>query len=157
MKRFRFTLQALLTVLQQREQGALEVYARALAERQRAVERLHEAQRQCEEAWELGRDRMVAGAPAAHLLQVEQYCREMKELELRCVEVAQQAQRMVDGSLEKLIEARQAREAVEKFRSRQHDHYDHEVRREEQKLLDDLAQRAGVISEALSGESTRWN
>ena len=39
MKRFRFTLQALLIVLEQREQTALTTYARVLADRRKAFER----------------------------------------------------------------------------------------------------------------------
>ena len=64
MKKFRFTLQALFTVHQQREQAALEVYARMLTEREEASKKLADAERQCQEAWEVNRQLMKAGAPA---------------------------------------------------------------------------------------------
>jgi flagellar export protein FliJ len=149
MKKFRFSLQAVFTVLQQREQAALEVYARALTERQRAADKLSEAQRQCEQAWDFSRQRVLAGVYAAELTQAGQLCVLAKDLQERRAGALLCAQQVVDGALETLLEARRSREAVDKFRARQQERYNREAQREEQKVIDDLAQHAGVADERL--------
>jgi flagellar export protein FliJ len=156
MKKFQFSLQAVFTVLQQREQAALEVYAKALAERQRAAEKLSDAQRQCQAAWDFNRQRVVVGARAAQLTQAGQSCVLAKELEERRAEALLRVQRVVDGALETLLEARQSREAVDKFRARQQEGYRRESYREEQKVIDDLAQHAGVADDGSSDKQTGW-
>jgi len=152
VKRFRFTLQALLIVLEQREQAALMAYARALADRRKAFERWLDAQRLCEEGFRLGRERASAGAPAAHLAQLQEYCRSVKEFEELRLEEVRQADRFVDSVLARLLGARQSREAVQRVQQAQRERYDRASRREEQKLLDDLAQHMGVAVERLSAE-----
>jgi flagellar export protein FliJ len=157
MKKFRFSLQALFTVYQRREQAALEVYANALAVRQRAAEKLSDAQRQCQEAWDFHRQRVVSGAPAVHVMQAGQYCVLAKELQDRRAEAVRCAQQAVDGALETLLEARQSREAVDRFRVRQQERYNREAQRQEQKVIDDLAQHVGATEEGLSDKQTGWN
>lgn len=158
MKRFRFTLQALLTVRQRQEQTALESYAAALADRQRALDRLRDAQRQCEEAWGLSRQRITAGAPAAHLAQLEEFCEAVEDLRRFCLAAVEETQRVVDARLQKLLAARQAREAVDKFREHQRERYDRELTRAEQKTLDELAQhRAPLAALQLLNSEGRWN
>ncbi|MGD0060187.1 MAG: flagellar export protein FliJ [Verrucomicrobiia bacterium] len=157
MKRFRFSLQALFTVLQQREQAALELYAKALTVRQQASEKLSDAQRQCQEAWDFNRQRVVSGAPAAQVVQAGQYCVLAKELQERRAGALRSAQQAVDSALEALLEARQSREAVDRFRARQQERYNRETQREEQKVIDDLAQHVGVTSAGLSDKQTGGN
>ena len=152
MKRFRFTLQALMTVLEQREQTALMAYARALADRRKAFDRWLDAQRLCEEGFRLGRERAVAGAPAAHLAQLQEYCRSVKEYEGLRLEEVRRADRAVDTALARFLGARQSREAVQRVQQAQRERYDRALRREEQKVLDDLAQHMGVVVERLSAQ-----
>ncbi|HVM59878.1 MAG TPA: flagellar FliJ family protein [Verrucomicrobiae bacterium] len=152
MKRFRFTLQALLILLEQKEQTALTAYARALEDQRRATERWREAQQMCEEAFRLGRERAAAGAPAAHLAQLQEYCRSVKQFEQFRLEEARRADQVVENALARLLSARRSRESVQRVRRAQRQRYDHEARREEQKLLDDLAQHAGAATEGSSGE-----
>ena len=152
MKRFRFTLQALLTVLEQREQAALMAYARALADRREALDRWLDAQRRCEEGFHLGRQRAAAGAHAAELAQLQEYCRSVKEFEQLRLKEVHRADRAVDSALERLLAARQPREAVQRVQQAQRDRYDRASRREDQKLLDDLAQHMGVAVERLAAE-----
>jgi flagellar protein FliJ len=141
MKRFRFSLQAVLTVRQRREQTALEHFSRAIAVRQLAIDRLNETKRRCEAAWALSRERTAEGAPAAHLAQLRDYCRDMEKFQKECELAVAAAQRVVDQKWEKLVAARQAREVVDKLLKRQRERYDRELQREEQKLLDDMASR----------------
>jgi len=143
MKRFQFSLQALLTVRRRQEQIALEQFAQAAAARQEAADRLNAVKQECETAWALGRERLGAGAPASQLAQLQDYCRVLEQLRKTCERAVKDAQRAVDLKWEKLLAARQAREAVDKFLERQRQRYDRELQQEEQKMLDDIVnQRA---------------
>lgn len=146
MKPFRFTLEAVRTLRKRQEQEAMEAYAAAVATRQKALEGLREAERECEAAWAMSRERKAGGAPAAHLSQVEDYCRLAEEFKKCCAEMVVEAQRKTDLALEKLLAARQAREAVDKFRQRQRDRYKRELAREEQKVLDEIGQQRAPVA-----------
>ena len=139
MKKFRFSLQAVLTLRQRQEQMALECFARAAAARQQAMERLNEAQRACREAWELSRLRGASGVSVVHLAQLHDYCLNMEEFQKECECAVAAAQVEVDRKWEKLVTAQQAREAVDKFLERQRERYDRELQREEQKMFDDVS------------------
>ena len=139
MKKFRFSLQAVLTVRQRQEQTALEHFSKAIATRQLATDRLNEAKRECQGAWALSRARTAAGASAIHLVQLHDYCQNMEELQKECQRAVVAAQAVVDQKWEKLVTARQAREAVDKFLERQRERYDRELQREEQKMFDDVS------------------
>lgn len=157
MKRFRFSLQALFTVRQRQEQQTLEVYARALAAQQQAADRLCKTERECEQVWQLSRQRRASAAPAAHLAQMEDYCHVMEEFRKRCAEALRQARQATSAALKKFLAARQAREAVDKFRTRQRERHDHEARREEQKMIDEGAQRGTIATAGRLSVSQRWN
>jgi flagellar export protein FliJ len=152
MKKFRFTLQALFTVYQQREQAALEAYANALTERREAARKVDEAERRCQEAWDFNRERMVAGFSAVQLWQAQQYCVLARKAQERLAEALRHTQRVVDRALETLLGARQSREAVEKYRARQHERYQRDYQRDEQKTIDDLAQQMNVMQLVSSEE-----
>jgi flagellar export protein FliJ len=139
MRKFRFSLQAVLTVRQRQEQIALEHFSRAIAARQLATDRLNEAKRECQAAWALSRARTAAGAPAMHLAQLHDYCHGMEEFQKDCERAVAASQAVVDQKWEKLVTARQAREAVDKFLERQRERYDRELQREEQKMFDDVS------------------
>jgi flagellar export protein FliJ len=155
MRRFRFTLEAVRTLRQRREQVALEQYARAVRVWQSTLEALNEVQRQCEDAWQLQRERTQTGALAAHLAQVQDYCAALGTLKEHCEAAVAAARRVVDQKLEALHETRRARKAVDKFFKRRRERYDYELLREEQKTSDDLAQRCGPRT-SLVGKETRW-
>jgi flagellar export protein FliJ len=141
MKKFRFTLEAVRTLRQRQEQTALEQYAGALRARQKALDALRDTERECEAAWMLRRERTASGAPAAHVAQVQDYCTALESLKKQCAEAVVMAQRVMDHMLENLCRARRAREAVDQFYEWQRERYDREWQREEQKKMDDLAQR----------------
>lgn len=141
MKKFRFSLAPVRTVRQRQEQLALEQYARSVRAWQSARTALTDVQREREAAWQVRRERARAGATAAHLAQAQDYCAALETLEKRCAEAVAAARCVVDQKLKELHDARRARKTVDKFLDRQRERYDREVQREEQKAVDDLAQR----------------
>ncbi|HUI06966.1 MAG TPA: flagellar export protein FliJ [Verrucomicrobiae bacterium] len=157
MKRFRFSLQSVLTLRQRREQTALEHYGRAVSERQQAVEALRVARVEWETICRLRTALLGSDAAAGDLARAQAYCRAMEETVVRYELDVLRAQRGVEQSWQKLLEARRAREVVDKYGQRQRESYDRAVQREEQKALDEMAQRrpengaAGLLHAACDG------
>jgi flagellar protein FliJ len=139
MKRFRFSLAALKTQRERREQEALEVYAGAVRTEQRVQAELEALTRNLESEWDSGRRLLVAGVPANEFVQLQNYCqaierrRREKENELA---LARQALRQ---KLHLFMAAKQKREVVDKFLEKQRRRHALDCQREEQKMLDELA------------------
>ena len=158
MKKFRFTLQALRTLRQREEQLALEQYALAIAARRLAADRLNTAQQHCEAGWQARRQRLASGISAGDLAHMQAHCLTLEELKKECDAALQQTQLIVDEKWEKLIAARQAREAVDKYFARQRLRYDRAWQREEQKTLDDIGQRRVPLAVVVTANpEDRWN
>ena len=157
MKRFRFSLQSVLTLRQRREQTALEDYGRAISARQQAVEALRVARVEWETVCRVRTTLLASNAVAGDLAQAQAYCRAMEETVARCELEVLRAQREVEQCWQKLLEARRAREVVDKYGQRQRESYDRALQREEQKALDEMAQRrlgngaAGLLNAACDG------
>lgn len=143
MKHFRFTLQALLTVRQREERDALEFYARELQARQQALDALADSENELAIAWDELRTQMIAGGPIAGLLQGQAHCHHLSEIRERSVTAVARAEDAANFALLAVVVARQNREVVEKFLEQQRKNYQRECNREEQKILDELAHRAG--------------
>ena len=150
MKKFRFTLQALWTVRERQEQIAREHYTQAVRARQLAVDTLASVQRECESTWQLHRNRIATGAPAAHLQQVQEYITALNELKTRHERALREAVRIAEVKWNQLKLASQAREAVDKLQLRQRKRHDEAMERDEQKHVDDLAQRRLSVVAGLS-------
>ena len=159
MKHFRFTLQALLTVRQREERDALEFYARELQARQHALDALADSENDLALAWEDLRTQMVEGGPIAGLVQRQGHCQHLGEIRERNVTAVTRAENAANLALLAVVAARQNREVVEKFLEHQRKNYQRECNREEQKILDELAHRAGpesVFAEHLKPDPI-WN
>jgi flagellar FliJ protein len=141
MRRFRFSLQSLLTLRQRREQAALESYGRAVSARQEAVETLRSARAEWETVCRVRTSLLLAGAPAGDLARSQAYCQATEQTVARCEEAVLRAQRGVEQAWQKLLEARRAREVVDKYGQRQRESYNRALQREEQKTIDEMAQR----------------
>jgi flagellar export protein FliJ len=146
MKRFRFSLKAVLTLRQRQERLALETYSQTLTRRHEAQGRLTSVERDLENAWTELREYQQGDASAYELAAASNFCEFQDERRLQAVEALRDAQKAVDAAWKQLVFARQRREAVEKYRQRQHAVHRHTAQCEDQKLLDELAQRrAGII------------
>jgi flagellar export protein FliJ len=143
MKPFRFSLEAVRIVRQRLEQTTLEQYAQALQSQQRARTQLQMAEQELEAGWSQSRNQLEAGAPAAQLAQTQAYCRFLELRVRECQKVLETAQNSVHLHWQKLIVARQQREVVDRYYQKQRLRYQREFQRQEQKVLDDMANRCG--------------
>lgn len=147
MKRFHFTLQAVLTVRERQEQVAGERYAQALCARVAARERLTVAERECAAAADRQREQAQAGATAGELFRAVAYARAADELRQRRAGELAAAERVTTQRLEEWLAARQKREAVERLRGRQLAQHARAVAASEQKMLDELATQRSPLME----------
>jgi flagellar export protein FliJ len=141
MKPFHFTLEAVRTVRQRQEQNAMEQYAQALAFRQQALDRLEAVQRELSAGWNDLRDRLAKGCTAVEAAQANDYHRSVVRRRDECAVALGSAERRVNSALQTMLAARQQRELVDKFFTKQKGSHNRELARHEQKMLDDLAGR----------------
>jgi flagellar protein FliJ len=141
MKAFRFSLQALKTLRQQQENVALEQYAAAMRARQQAEDRLLLAQQEQQQAWAQWQNQLNTGCPAGELVASQDYARLLEIRRQECQAALHTAQESLRLAWERLLLARQKREAVDKFYARQRERYARECQRQEQKALDEMAHR----------------
>ncbi len=141
MKKFRFTLDAVRVVRQREEKEALESYSSALLARQKALDRLEEVRLQQAEASEQTRQEMSAGCTAGRLRQRQSFHESLRISLRECEGRLVLAETVQQSAMQRLVQAKQRRDVVDKAFERQHAGHQKGVMVEEAHLLDELAQR----------------
>lgn len=141
MKRFHFSLGAVLTVRQSAENAALKSYAEALLVKQRALAQVDAVHRELGANWTQIRLAFASQCAAVKIDQLRKYATSLEEELVRREAALSEAEREVSAALQKMLGARQQRQAIETFRENQRAQYHRELIHEEQKLLDDLVRR----------------
>ncbi len=141
MKRFEFKLQAVLTLRQRAEQAAMEKYSRALLRRQTTATALEESEMKLSEARRQWLNALADGCPAAHAAQMLGYSHLLEEHKRQCEQSLQLAEVELNQASQRMLLARQQREAVETCLRHERTRHDAAARVAEQKELDDLLSR----------------
>lgn len=141
MKKFRFTLDAVRIVRQREEKTALEAYSAALLARQKALDRLEHIRLQQAEAAEETRQEMSAGCTSGRLRQRQSFHESLRATLREAEGKFAQAEAAQQVAMQRLVQAKQGREAVDKAFERQKAGHQKQVLIEEAHLLDELAQR----------------
>lgn len=145
MKAFRFPLQPLRIIREQKEREAQQRYAATLRACEDAAARVEEASVELTACWKALRDHMATGVAATDLLRARAWC---NVIELRMKErtgALEAARHAVDAMWQEMMRTTRDREALENFHDKRRLAYDREVQRHEQKELDELAvQMAGA-------------
>jgi len=141
MKTFRFPLQSLRVLREQKEQAAQKNYADALRAAEDAAVRLKTAGEELSASWTTLGKELAAGVTAMELLRTRAWC---NALELRLKErtgLLEQARLAVDAVWQEMLSATRDREALDRFYKKHRRAHDRTVQSEEQKQLDELAVR----------------
>lgn len=146
MKRFNFKLQAVLTLRQRAEQAAMEKYSRALARRKAAATSLENVEMDLSEARRQWLNALADGCPAAQGAQMLEYCHYLEEYKRKVEQSLQLAEVELNQASQKMLFARQQREAIETCLDHARDQHDRELRVQERKELDDLVGRKQPVS-----------
>lgn len=141
MKKFRFTLQALLVLRKRLEHEAMEKYAATLMARQRAGEALAMVEGELVQAANAMRNRFAKPFSAAELMHARNHYENLDTRRLKAAESLAAAERAVRPALQEMIQARRQREIVEDCEEKQRARHEREKAREEGKINDEIALR----------------
>jgi flagellar export protein FliJ len=156
MKRFRFTLQALLTVRQRTEQQALEEYAAVLLELRKTADQVKALHREHADWRRYWHDQVTQPQAAAELVRWQDCGRQIAARLQRAEAVHRSAQAQCRSALEKMLLARRDREAVETHWQRQRELFKRELGRLEQRDLDEIAQRCEPLVTSCARPELRY-
>jgi flagellar export protein FliJ len=141
MKAFRFPLQSLRVLREQKEQAAQKHYAEALRAAEDAAARLKTAADELNVSWAtLGKD-LATGVTAMELLRTRAWC---NALELRVKErtgILEKARLGVDAVWQQMLAATRDRESLDRYYKKNRRAHDRKVQVDEQKQMDELAVR----------------
>lgn len=138
MKPFRFTLQPIRVLREQKEQVAQKVFGEAMRKCDEAAFQLRHASEELISGWNSLSAELATGVTSSRLARTRAWC---GVLELRQKERAaalQAARQAMDAALKKMMLATRDREAIDSYHDKCRLAYDRAAQREEQKLLDEL-------------------
>lgn len=141
MKAFRFTLEAVRTVRQRRENEALEKFAQALLARQVVLDLLESIDERIGQSRAQIRKLLTEGCGASQASQAYDCHSTLEKRREECVAALGQAERRVNAASQAMLIARQQREIVDIYCDKQKARYLRLEMREEQKILDEFATR----------------
>lgn len=148
MKAFRFPLQAILTLRQQREQEAQRHYARKLQAVETAQRNLAATRRELQHLAEEHQLRLRQGAQSHDLRRLDLYRHVLNDRLTRLQQELATARKAAERAWLALVQATQNRQALDQYRHKLRRAYDYALARSEQRLLDDLAARAPTLAGA---------
>ena len=141
MKPFRFSLQPLRVLRQQKERAAQQRYAEALRACENAAMRVQAASGELNACWTTLNKELSAGVPGIQLLRTRAWCNVL-EMKMRDrTSELEQARLAVDAMWQEMLLATRDREALDRFHDKKRRAHDREAQRIEQNNLDELAVR----------------
>lgn len=141
MKAFRFTLEAVRTLRQRRENETLEQYAQALVARQRVLDLLEAIDEKIVQSRGQLRKLLAEGCGADQAARAYAYHSAIEKRRDECVTTLGQAECRVNTASQAMRAARQEREIVDVHCEKQKGRHRRRESSEEQKLLDEFASR----------------
>lgn len=141
MKPFRFSLQPIRIIREQKEQKAQKVFGDALRLCDEAASQLQAASDELVAAWNALCREMATGVNAAQHSKTRAWCNVLELRQKERAEALQQARRAMEAAMNQMLLATRDREAIDNYHDKRRHAHDHEVQREEQKTLDELGLR----------------
>lgn len=141
MKTFRFPLQSLRVLREQKEQAAQKHYAEVLRACEDAAARVKAASDELSASWNTLGQELAAGVTALELLRTRAWC---NALELRLKErttLLEKARLAVDTVWQEMLDATRDREALDRYYKKSRRAHDRKAQAAEQKQMDELAVR----------------
>lgn len=151
MKPFRFSLQPIRVLREQKEQKAQKIFGEAKRACDDAALQLKSASDQLVQAWNSLCHDMSGGMNAAQLAKSRAWCNVLELRQKERAEVLQRARRAMDAAMKQMLLATRDREAIDKYHDKSRRTYDLAAQRDEQKTLDELGVRSATAVNAMSG------
>jgi flagellar export protein FliJ len=145
MKPFRFPLEPLRVLRQQKERMAQQRYARLLSACNIAAAQLEKANGELARGRELLTREMNQGVTAARIMTLRTWCMALEIHQHERRAAFAEARRVSQLALHEMTAARREREGLDRFHDKARRAHSREMFREEQKIFDELAvQMAGA-------------
>jgi flagellar export protein FliJ len=151
MKPFRFSLQSLRVLREQKEQLAQQRFADALHACEEAAFQLHLASEELAAGWTSLCQDLSTGVPATKLMRTRAWCSVLEQRQKERAVTLQTARRAMDTAWREMMNAARDREVLDSYHDKCRRAYDREAQREEQKRLDELGVRRSVASSRMPG------
>jgi flagellar export protein FliJ len=149
MKRFRFPLQAVMTIRVNAEAKALEAFAQAQTEVQKIQLRQQAIQREIAGGFGTRTEWLHKSVSSEEIQKLQQGIRMLQEAMRRCQAELQKAQAVLEAKKKILLETRQQREIIDKLYDKQLANHNAQIAQTEQRLLDDFATMRSMGNVAL--------
>jgi flagellar export protein FliJ len=144
MKPFRFTLQSIRVLREQRERDAQQRFAATVRACEEAAYQLQQAGEELAAGWDSLCRELAVGVAAMKLLKDRSWCGVLEQRQKQRHAAMLQAQRDMDAAWRDMMLARRNRETLDRYHDKCRGVYDREAQREEQKALDELGVRRAV-------------
>lgn len=141
MKRFQFSLQPVLTLREQKEQQAQQVYAQAVRVCEDIASRIQLLRQEIEACWATEREELLAGTSALVLAQGHAFLCALEDRQKTLNAELKAARARAQQAWQALVVATRDRDALDHFRDKMFSAHQRNAAREEQKFLDELAGR----------------
>jgi flagellar export protein FliJ len=145
MKPFRFPLQPLRVIREQKERAAQQRYAGALRACEEAAARVRNTSEELNTCWATLNRELSSGVTGTQLLRTRAWC---NVLELRLRERTGDLEKTrleMDSVWQEVIRATRDRETLDRFHDKCRSAYDREMQRVEQNTLDELATQLSAV------------
>lgn len=143
MKSFKFSLESLRAPRRQKEDAAQQRYAKTLTACDVAAAQLEKTAFDLAAGWNSLALELAAGADVDKIKNLRAWCTALENRRNACKVALNEARRASGIAFQEMIEASREREALERFHDKSRRAYDREVRRDEQKILDEVATQRG--------------
>src|SRR5262249_12466388 len=154
MKRFRFALQPIRVLREQRERTAQQLFAEAMRACEDAAFELQEASDALAAGWTALCEELSTGVAATKLMRTRAWCSVLEHRQKERVENLNRVRRAMDDAWREMMLATRDREALDRYHDKCRRAHDREVQREEQKTLDEFGVRRALTPGA-PGHSRR--
>jgi flagellar export protein FliJ len=157
MKPFRFPLQSLRTLREQKERKAQQAFAEAMRACEECAVQLQTASDELAAGWSAFCKDLSTGVTANKLVRTRGWCDVLEARQRDRAAALQEARRTMSTAMREMMLATQAREAIDLHHSKSRQAHDRDVQRAEQKILDEIgvtrafAARAALVLSVLEG------
>lgn len=150
MKPFRFSLQPIRVIREQKEQKAQKAFGDAMRLYDDAAFQLQTASDELVAGWNALCREMGSGVHASQLTKTRAWCNVLELRQKERAEALQRAKRAMEAAMQQMLLATRDREAIDNYHDKRRSEYERDVQRHEQKELDELGLRRTSATNALT-------
>lgn len=141
MKPFRFALQPVQMLREQKEQKTQQAFGRAMRLHEEAALQLKAASEELLAGWNALCRETSTGTPASQLSRTRAWCNVLELRQRERAEALQRARRSMEAAMADMLAATRDRKAIDQYHDKCRAGHDLALQREEQKSLDELGLR----------------